>query len=270
MAWHSYQHGICPVFTKLIPHLYFPHSVHSYFSPYKTPPCCSHIQHKYKRRDPTNKMATLHHPHHAPSPSPSPSSSTPSIFPLVHPQIPTHKPTPSSLSLPWGVPLMSETMMRSQKQQFRIGCRLSPEPRFSGSAYSAMSGAMGGNLEAAGAPTSVPVRLALELLQAGHRYLDVRTPEEFSAGHVPGAANVPYMLMFGSGMTKNDSFLEDVASTFGKDDEIIVGCQSGKRSLMAASVLLSAGYTNITDVAGGYAAWSENGLPTEPQQPTRH
>ncbi|OAY60945.1 thiosulfate sulfurtransferase 16, chloroplastic [Manihot esculenta] len=120
-----------------------------------------------------------------------------------------------------------------------------------------------GNLEAVGVPTSVPIRVAHELLLAGHRYLDVRTPEEFSAGHVVGAINIPYMYRVGSGMSKNPKFLEQVSSHFGKYDEIIVGCQSGKRSMMAATDLLAAGYTAITDVAGGFAAWTQNGLPTE-------
>ncbi|KAF4350271.1 hypothetical protein F8388_017655 [Cannabis sativa] len=100
------------------------------------------------------------------------------------------------------------------------------------------------NLEATRVPISVPVRVAHELLQAGHRYLDVRTPEEFSAGHAPGAVNIPYMYRVGS-------------------DEIIVGCQSGKRSMMAATDLLASGYTYITDIAGGFATWSHNSLPME-------
>nr|CAB3469055.1 unnamed protein product [Digitaria exilis] len=93
---------------------------------------------------------------------------------------------------------------------------------------------------AASVPRSVPVRLAYELQQAGHRYLDVRT----------------------EGMTKNTHFVEQVSRIFGKDDEIIVGCQSGKRSLMAATELCSAGFTAVTDIAGGFSSWRENGLPT--------
>ncbi|KAK4490477.1 hypothetical protein RD792_001154 [Penstemon davidsonii] len=112
-------------------------------------------------------------------------------------------------------------------------------------------------------PISVPVRVAHELLQAGHHYLDVRTSDEFSSGHVVGAVNVPFMLRLGPGMTRNPRFVEEVLAHFRKDDEIIVGCQLGKRSLMASSELLSAGFTGITDMAGGYAAWIRNGLPTE-------
>ncbi|KAK8517679.1 hypothetical protein V6N13_127837 [Hibiscus sabdariffa] len=123
--------------------------------------------------------------------------------------------------------------------------------------------AVRGNVQVAGVPTSVPVRVAHELHQAGHRYLDVRTPEEFSAGHVPGAINIPYMYRLGSGMAKNHSFLAEVSAHIGKYDEIIVGCQLGKRSQMAATDLLAAGFTAVTDIAGGYAAWTRNGLPTE-------
>ncbi|WJX55852.1 hypothetical protein P8452_41574 [Trifolium repens] len=122
-----------------------------------------------------------------------------------------------------------------------------------------------GNLEdtIVGVPTSVPVRVAHELLLAGHKYLDVRTPEEFNAGHAPGAINIPYMYRVGSGMTKNSNFVKEVSSQFRKEDEIIVGCQLGKRSMMAATDLLASGFTGLTDIAGGYAAWTQNGLPTE-------
>ncbi|XP_075493186.1 thiosulfate sulfurtransferase 16, chloroplastic-like [Primulina tabacum] len=118
--------------------------------------------------------------------------------------------------------------------------------------------------QSAGVPTSVPVRVAHELLLAGHRYLDVRTADEFSTGHVAGAINVPFLLRVGPGLTHNPKFLEEVLSHYRKDDEIIVGCQLGKRSLMAATELLSAGFSGVTDMAGGYAAWVQNGLPTEP------
>ncbi|KAH9294433.1 hypothetical protein KI387_040369, partial [Taxus chinensis] len=88
-------------------------------------------------------------------------------------------------------------------------------------------------------PRTVPVQVAHELLQAGHRYLDVRTPEEFNAGHVEDAINVPYMFKAGEGMAKNPNFFQEVLSLFSKDDEILVGCQSGRRSLMAAKDLMA-------------------------------
>uniref|UniRef100_A0A1J3IUN4 Rhodanese-like domain-containing protein 15, chloroplastic n=1 Tax=Noccaea caerulescens TaxID=107243 RepID=A0A1J3IUN4_NOCCA len=117
--------------------------------------------------------------------------------------------------------------------------------------------------EAARVPTSVPVRVAHELAQAGYRYLDVRTPDEFSIGHPSSAINVPYMYRVGSGMVKNPSFLREVSSRFRKHDEIIIGCESGEMSFMASADLLTAGFTGITDIAGGYVAWTENELPVE-------
>ncbi|CAN6463904.1 unnamed protein product [Victoria cruziana] len=109
---------------------------------------------------------------------------------------------------------------------------------------------------------SVPVHVAHELLQAGYRYLDVRTAEEFNAGHPIGAINIPYMFKNGEEMTKNPMFLEQVSQHFGKGDQIIVGCKSGRRSLLAATDMLTAGYDGVTDVSGGYTDWIEKGLPT--------
>ncbi|GLT34384.1 hypothetical protein SLA2020_089020 [Shorea laevis] len=109
---------------------------------------------------------------------------------------------------------------------------------------------------------SVTVHAAYQFLQAGHHYLDVRTSEEFRTGHPSGAINIPYMFTTEAGRIKNAKFLGEVASRFEKDNKILIGCQSGKRSLMAAADLQSAGYTDVIDVAGGYSAWKENGLPT--------
>jgi len=69
---------------------------------------------------------------------------------------------------------------------------------------------------------SVPVQVAHELINAGHHCLDVRTQEEYSAGHVEGAVNIPYLVKAGPGMSKNLKFLEQVEAMFSKDDEIVV------------------------------------------------
>ncbi|KNA19180.1 hypothetical protein SOVF_063960 isoform A [Spinacia oleracea] len=145
-----------------------------------------------------------------------------------------------------------------------IRCRFNLPYRNSGYSRSRRAG-VSSNAEvvSTGTPISVPVRVAHELVLAGHNYLDVRTPEEFTAGRAPGAVNIPYMLRLGSGMTKNPNFLQQVSSLFDKEDEILVGCQSGKRSLMAANDLQSAGYTGIVDIAGGYSAWTQSELTTE-------
>jgi hypothetical protein len=71
---------------------------------------------------------------------------------------------------------------------------------------------------------TVPVQVAHELINAGHHYLDVRTAEEFAAGHVEGSVNIPYLVKMGPGMSKNLKFVEDVSREFDKDDEIVVVC----------------------------------------------
>nr|CAB3471470.1 unnamed protein product [Digitaria exilis] len=125
-------------------------------------------------------------------------------------------------------------------------------------------GALQAGAEAA-VPRSVPVHIAYQLQQAGHHYLDVRTETEFRAGHPERALNIPYLFRTDSGTAKNTQFLEQVSRILGKDDGIIVGCQSGRRSLMAATELHSAGFTSVIDMAGGFSSWRENGLPTKQQ-----
>ncbi|MCL7029482.1 hypothetical protein MKW94_007116 [Papaver nudicaule] len=112
-------------------------------------------------------------------------------------------------------------------------------------------------------PKSVHVSVAHELVQAGHYYLDVRTSEEFTAGHPPGAVNVPYLLKYGDDSTKNPNFVEEVSKLFKEDADIVVGCLRGIRSLKATADLSNAGFRSVTDVAGGYLEWTKNELPTE-------
>ena len=79
----------------------------------------------------------------------------------------------------------------------------------------------------------------------GFSYLDVRSSQEFAGGHPTGAYNVPLMHMGSDGMQPNPEFMAVVESSFEKDRKLILGCRSGNRSLKAAEVLLSAGYTEI-------------------------
>ncbi len=66
--------------------------------------------------------------------------------------------------------------------------------------------------------------------------LDVRTPEEFSIGHVPGAMNIP--------VDRISSFSAE------KGTALFVYCRSGARSRAAAAALHRAGYQSVTDLGG--------------------
>lgn len=79
------------------------------------------------------------------------------------------------------------------------------------------------------------------LISMGALLVDVRTPEEFSAGHIDGAINIPH-----------DQTLERLAE-FGsdKDKSIVVYCRSGNRSGKAHSILVEQGFSSAHN-AGGY------------------
>ena len=70
--------------------------------------------------------------------------------------------------------------------------------------------------------------------------LDVRTPEEFADGHIPGALNIP-----------NESIGEnDIAELPDKEQRIYVYCRSGNRSKQASAKLVNLGYTNVIEIGG--------------------
>lgn len=71
-------------------------------------------------------------------------------------------------------------------------------------------------------------------------WIDVRTPEEFSTGHVTGAVNIPYEII-GSEVS---SITRDV------DSDIRVYCRSGRRSGVAKDTLNGLGYANVINEGG--------------------
>lgn len=81
--------------------------------------------------------------------------------------------------------------------------------------------------------------------------IDVRTPEEYANGHVPGALNLPLDQL--EGRVKE---IPDPAS------EVHVICQSGRRSQLASSQLAALGFRPV-NVQGGTAGWISQGYPVE-------
>lgn len=81
--------------------------------------------------------------------------------------------------------------------------------------------------------------------------IDVREPEEFSQGHVPGSKNIP--------LSELVSRVDELA----KFPRVYLSCLSGKRSALAASTLSYIGIQNVIMLVGGYQAWQNAGLPTQ-------
>ena len=80
--------------------------------------------------------------------------------------------------------------------------------------------------------------------ESGYIILDVRTAQEYSEKHIPGAINVA-----------NESIgTEDIPELPDKDQLILVYCRSGNRSKQASEKLMKLGYTNIVEI-GGINSW---------------
>ena len=81
--------------------------------------------------------------------------------------------------------------------------------------------------------------------------IDVRTPEEYAAGHIAGSVNM-------------NIYDDDFAAQFGKLDKnrpVLVYCAKGGRSADAAEQIAKAGYPQVFDLVGGFIAWKDAGKP---------
>jgi rhodanese-related sulfurtransferase len=113
-------------------------------------------------------------------------------------------------------------------------------------------------LVAAGAcaagPTIEPDELA-KRIEAGDAplVLDVRTPEEFERGHVPGAVNISH--------DKLGAHLDELAEY--KDEQVVVYCRLGPRARKAQAALEQAGFTDVVELKGDYMGWRAAGHPAE-------
>lgn len=81
--------------------------------------------------------------------------------------------------------------------------------------------------------------------------LDVREPDEYEAGHIPGITLIPMGEVAGR--------LSEIPT----NKTIIVTCRSGNRSAQIADFLRESGYANVHNMEGGILAWENAGLPVE-------
>ena len=99
-------------------------------------------------------------------------------------------------------------------------------------------------------PAEISVNEAVAKQQAGAFILDVREPSEWNDAHIAGATLIPL------------GELEVRVNELPKDQEIVVVCRSGNRSAQGRDILLNAGFTQVTSMAGGLNQWKAAGYPT--------
>ncbi|SDY47315.1 rhodanese-like domain-containing protein [Hymenobacter psychrophilus] len=92
-----------------------------------------------------------------------------------------------------------------------------------------------------------PAKFAEGLRQPGGLLLDVRRPDEFAGGHLPGAVNID---VTGSNFAQRTAALD-------KTQPLYVYCRSGARSATAAKQLTAAGFANVSNLLGGVLDWPE-------------
>jgi rhodanese-related sulfurtransferase len=81
--------------------------------------------------------------------------------------------------------------------------------------------------------------------------IDVREEDEFAAGHLPGAVNLPL------------SELQFRMDEVDEDKAVVLVCRTNNRSEMAAQILTANGYDNLYQLVEGTASWMRRGLPLE-------
>ncbi|NUO65142.1 MAG: MBL fold metallo-hydrolase [Gemmatimonadaceae bacterium] len=96
-----------------------------------------------------------------------------------------------------------------------------------------------------------PTELARRMDGDDAYVLDVRAPHEWAAGHLPGVPNLQL------------PEIPEQLETLPRDTPIILQCQSGTRSIIAASLLQAAGFERVADLEGGYKGWVAAGEPVQ-------
>jgi rhodanese-related sulfurtransferase len=103
-------------------------------------------------------------------------------------------------------------------------------------------------------PTSLKKIAGKDVLQI----VDVRSPEEWSGGHLPGAIHIPL------------AQLPDRIRELDLTAPIVVHCRGGGRSSIAASFLKSQGVSDISNLAGGFDEWVAQGFEVESGKSAKH
>ncbi|MGH7505387.1 MAG: rhodanese-like domain-containing protein, partial [Longimicrobiales bacterium] len=85
--------------------------------------------------------------------------------------------------------------------------------------------------------------------------VDVRGRSEWIEGHLPGVPNIPL------------GYLTEHTDQLPRDRPLVLQCRSGARSAIGVSLLQARGFDNVSNMEGGFAAWSAEGHPVEREEP---
>ncbi len=96
----------------------------------------------------------------------------------------------------------------------------------------------------------ISVTQAYELYQTGVLLVDVREQNEWEEFHIPNTTHIPL-----GELARRQKELP-------KDQQIVVVCRTGNRSQAGRDILLNAGFSDVTSMAGGVKGWSAAGYPT--------
>jgi rhodanese-related sulfurtransferase len=99
-------------------------------------------------------------------------------------------------------------------------------------------------------PQEISVADTVAKQKSGAFILDVRQPDEWNAFHIAGSTLIP--------LDQLPSRLNELP----KDQQIVVVCRTGHRSAEGRDILLNAGLTQVTSMAGGLTQWTAAGYPT--------
>jgi rhodanese-related sulfurtransferase len=107
----------------------------------------------------------------------------------------------------------------------------------------------------------IPLTEADAALSAADVLIDVREPDEYAAGHLQGAVNLPRGLL--------EFKLSGSPALERRDMAVVLYCKTSGRAALAAVSMQAMGYLNVTSIAGGYDGWVAAGKPVvKPELPS--
>ncbi len=109
-------------------------------------------------------------------------------------------------------------------------------------------------------PPEEGARLLAQPNREGWSFLDVREPDEFAAGRIPGARNYPRGFLEVKAdleHPKRDAWLAD------RGRPLVLYCGGGNRSALAAKTLHEMGFTRVVSLAEGWRGWTKRNYPVE-------